>query len=331
MKITRTQLRKLIQEAVYNPVAAMSTAKEKIARKSAEASVLSGEEIDYLEKALTLTRSDDEETQEQGRQLLDAMGEFTSPSLRGKTLPPELEYASTKNPEKTGTIQNRVAPPGDITGDSELAMKEFIGSEKDIKNKEIINIIYNTKYKPLVDKLQLQDMDAFFSTPQWKESVRSFQDQYIDVVAGSDSFGIGFDTSGDVYPSEEFESQYDIMRGMYGDLAYDEELGISFFDILEDIERHFQFYGARFYNDVARSYSYDPEEYQISPGSAKYYFRDLVYLFKDLDRKIRDGFHNAIDELFDEGVLYSQGDDRFIVFDPDVYDNSKFKQMLEDD
>ena len=226
MKITRRQLRRLIQEAVYNPVAAMSTAKERIAQKSAEASEESGEEIDYLQKALTLTRSDDEADQIQGQNLLDAIGEFSSPSLRGKALPPELEYASTKNPEKTGTIQNRVAPPGDITGDSKLAMKEFIGSEKDIRNKEIINIIYNTKYKPLVDKLQLQDLDAFFSTPEWKESVRSYQDQYIDVVAGSDSFGIGFDTSGDVYPSDEFESQYDIMRDIYGDLAYDEELGI---------------------------------------------------------------------------------------------------------
>ena len=49
MKITRKQLRRLIQEAVYNPVAAMSTAKERIAQKSAEASEESGEEIDYLQ------------------------------------------------------------------------------------------------------------------------------------------------------------------------------------------------------------------------------------------------------------------------------------------
>jgi hypothetical protein len=308
---------------VYSPVAAMSKAKERIAQKSAEASEESGEEIDYLEKALTLTRSDDEETQELGRQLLDTMGEFSSPSLRGIPAP-ELKYASTKNPDKAGTIQNRI--PGDITDDSELAKREFFGDSYDIRD-EIANTVSNAIYKPFIDKLQLDDLNVFLSTPEFQESIRTFQDQYLDAVAGEEAYGIGFDTSGDRFPGqgEEMDDIYDIMRFSFPESTIENASGeFTLFDILEDVRRHFNTHGIQYFNLASQSYDYDPKKYNISSQYGMYMFRELVRFFEHVKEEIEDRFAMARDELFDEGIVSYQMDDRFIVFNPDAYDNSRF-------
>ena len=312
MKITRRQLRRLIQEAVYSPVAAMSSAKERIAKAGDKAGV------DYLKKVLPLLRSDDEKNQKMGRDLLDTLGDFSSPGIKGVSTP-ELKFSSTKNPDKTGTIQHRYIP-SDVTGDSELAKSEFIGDSKDIRDEilpAVIGTVTNTIYEPFIEKLQLNDIDAFFSTPQWKESVRIFQDQYIDAVAGEESFGIGFDTSGDRFPSQEIDSTYDIMRDVYGEMADHESYFFNLFDILEDIVKHFNVY-----SEIAQSYDYDPQRYSISSSYGQYMFSDLVNFFEEVKREIDDGFEYAIDELHDEGIL-SLVDDRFVVFNQDAYDMSK--------
>ena len=330
MKITRRQLRRLIQEAMYSPVAAMSTAKERIARRSAEASEEAEEEIDYLAKAMPLLRSDDEADQKLGRNLLDTIGGFSSPGIKGVSTP-ELKFSSTKNPDKTGTIQHRYIP-SDVTSDSELAKSEFIGDSKDIRDeirRAVISTATNTIYKPFIEKLQLNDIDAFFSTPQWKESVRSFQDQYIDVVAGEESFGIGFDTSGDRFPSEEIDRPNDIMRNVYGEMAdHETEAGYYFnlFDILEDIDKHFNVYGSQYHNEIAQSYDYDPQRYGISSSYGQYMFSDLVDFFEKVKREIDDGFHNAIYELHEEGIISTADDGRFLVFNPEAYDQSNFSR-----
>ena len=319
MKITKSQLRRLIQEAMYSPVGAMSAAKEKIAQKSAEASEESGEEIDYLQKAMKLTRSDDEVSQRQGTQLLDDIGEFSSPGVRGIPTP-ELEYTSTKNPEKTGTIQNRI--PGGITDDSELAMREFVG---DIEQ-DIVNTVTNVIYLPLINKLNLNDMEAFFSTPQWKEVEAVWQDNYIDAVAGEEAFGIGFDTSGDRYPTDEMDIKpYELMLDLYGDLL-DSDEGFNLIELLEDIDGHFASYGKDYFDEVAKSYDYDPEKEQTQ-SYGWYVFYDLANFFKQVKREIDDGFHNAIHDLEDAGVIYTVSD-RFIVYDAEMYDKSIFSKKL---
>ncbi len=312
---------------MYSPVAAMSTAKERIARRSAEASEEAGEEIDYLAKAMPLLRSDNEEDQKIGRDLLDTIGGFSSPGIKGVSTP-ELKFSSTKNPEKAGTVQHRYIP-SDVTGDSELAKSEFIGDSKDIRDDilpAVIGTVTNTIYKPFIEKLQLNDIDAFFSTPQWKESVRIFQDQYIDAVAGEESFGIGFDTSGDRFPSQEIDNTYDIMRDVYGEMADHESEVFNLFDILEDIDKHFNVYGGRYYNEIAQSYDYDPQRYSISSSYGQYMLSDLVNFFEGVKQEIDDAFGYAIDELHEEGIISTQDDDRFIVFNASVYDNSRFNK-----
>jgi hypothetical protein len=53
-------------------------------------------------------------------------------------------------------------------------------------------------------------------------------------------------------------------------------------------------------------------------------FRELVRFFEHVKEEIEDRFAMARDELFDEGIVSYQMDDRFIVFNPDAYDNSRF-------
>jgi hypothetical protein len=64
MKITRSQLRKLISEAMYDPYAAIDIAKQKVGEPS----------IDQL------LGHEDEETRKQGHELLDVMSDYDRPS-----------------------------------------------------------------------------------------------------------------------------------------------------------------------------------------------------------------------------------------------------------
>lgn len=286
MKITRRQLRRLIQEAVYSPVAAMSAAQQRIAKKSEE------DGKDYIDKVATnFFKSGDEADEAQGTDLLDAIGGFKSPGN---------------------------------TGDSSAAAKsEFIGDRSEIKD-EIVNTVINVKYKPIIDKLQLNDLDTFFNSPQWKEVLDIYLEQYIDIVAGEESFGIGFDTSGDRFPGQEIDL-YEIMRDVYVNL--DDEEAEMFMDIFENPDEHFSTYASDYYNSVGSAYSYKPKEYKISPGFARYAFYDIINFFKGAKEAISREVHDSgIAELYAANILSNQMDDRFIVFNPDAYGNSRFNK-----
>ena len=71
MKITRRQLRELIQEAMFSPHAATATARERVKQS------ISPEKMAKLGMYLD---SDDAETARQGNSILDTLGDYDSPS-----------------------------------------------------------------------------------------------------------------------------------------------------------------------------------------------------------------------------------------------------------